>query len=132
MSMTPVSDPTPIRLHRTVVRSLPVRLFEEELLKKGTELAQTVQDIATEEDRQTDIKAQMKARLAELEGRRTNLAITISRREEHRDVEVDIFFDFQRGVVEDVRRDTGEAVSRRVMSESERQQHLPIAETTSA
>lgn len=115
-----------VKVHRTVVRSLPVRLTEEELLKKGGELAATVQDISSEESRQQDIKSQLKAKLAELEARRSNLAITVSRKEEHRDVEVDIFHDYQRGVVEDVRRDTGEVVSRRVMRDDERQQPLPV------
>lgn len=122
----PVEHPEPIRLHRTVVRSLPCRLTEEELLKKGGELAATVQDIETEERRQMDQKATMKARMTEIEARRTQLAIAVSRREEDRDVQVDIFHDYQRGVVEDVRRDTGEVVFRRVMSEDERQQELPI------
>lgn len=120
---------TETKLHRTVVRSLPVRLTEEELLKKGSELAATVQDIASEESRQQDIKSQLKAKLAELEARRSNLAITVSRKEEHRDVEVDIFHDYQRGVVEDVRRDTGETISRRVMNEEERQRALPMDAT---
>lgn len=118
-----------VKLHRTVVRSLACRLTEEELLKKGQELAATVQDISSEESRQQDIKSQLKAKLAELEARRSNLAITVSRKEEHRDVEVDIFHDYQRGVVEDVRRDTGEIVSRRVMNPEERQQKLPDVAT---
>jgi hypothetical protein len=119
-------EPTKLRLHRTVVRSLPVRLTDEELLKKGQELAATVQDIAAEESRQVDIKTQLKAKLAELDARRSGLAVTVSRKEEHRDVEVDIFYDYQRGVVEDIRRDTGEVLTTRVMQESERQQKLPV------
>jgi hypothetical protein len=79
-----------------------------------------VQDIATEEGRQADVKASMKAKLAEIE--RTQLAIAVSRKEEHRDVEVDIWHDYQRMVVQEIRRDTGEIISTRVMSDSERQQ----------
>ena len=113
-------------LQRTVVRSLPVSLTDDELLKRGAELAAAVQDIATEEGRQADIKASMKAKLAEIEARRTQLAIAVSRREEHRDVEVDIFHDYPRAVVQDIRRDTGEVLTTRVMSEHERQIGLPI------
>lgn len=126
MSTKDTKEPTPIRLQRTVIRSLPVKLTDEELLKVGGQLAATVQDIGAEEGRQADLKAQMKARLAELEGRRTNLAYTISRKEEYRDVEVDIFSDYQRGVVEDIRRDSGEVLITRVMTEHERQQQLPM------
>lgn len=120
-------DTTPMtKLSRTVIRSLPVHLTDDELLKKGTDLATAVQDIATEENRQADIKASMKARLAEIEARRTQLAIAVSRKEEHRDVEVDIWHDYQRLVVEEIRRDTGEVIHRRVMSEDERQAELPM------
>jgi hypothetical protein len=114
------------RLFRTVVRSLPCRLSDEELLKKGGELATAVQDIATEESRQIDLKASMKARLTEIEARRTQLAIAVNRKEEHRDVEVDVFHDYQRGVVSDIRRDTGEILSQRVMQDSERQKSLEL------
>jgi hypothetical protein len=123
-------DVVTVKLHRTIVRSLPVRLTDEELLKKGSDLATAVQDIATEEGRQVDIKASMKAKLAEIEARRTQLAIAVSRKEEHRDVEVDIFHDYQRAVVQDIRRDTGEVLSTRVMSEEERQIGLPMEPAT--
>lgn len=123
-----VDEPITHKIHRTVVRSLPCRLTDEELLKKGADLATAVQDIATEEGRQVDLKATMKAKLAEIEARRTQLAIAVSRKEEHRDVEVDIYHDYQRAVVEDVRRDTGEVVSRRVMQDEERQRGLPLSE----
>lgn len=114
------------KLHRTIVRSLPCHLTDEELLKKGAELATAVQDLAAEEGRQADVKASMKARIAEIDARRTQLAIAVSRKEEHRDVEVDVFHDYQRLVVQDIRRDTGEVLITRVMSETERQQALPM------
>jgi hypothetical protein len=119
-------EPITHKVHRTVVRSLPCVLTDEELLKKGSDLATAVQDIATEEGRQVDLKASMKARLAEIEARRTQLAIAVSRKEEHRDVEVDIWHDYQRAVVQEIRRDTGEIMNTRVMSDAERQQHLPM------
>lgn len=131
MKQTDATEPTTTKLHRTVVRSLPCVLTDEELLKKGADLATAVQDIATEEGRQADLKATMKARLAEIEARRTQLAIAVSRKEEHRDVEVDIWHDYQRLVVQEIRRDTGEITGTRVMSESERQQALPM-ETANA
>lgn len=121
------NDATPtIRLHRTVVRTLPCVLTEEELLKKGQELAEAVEDIQTEERRQGDIKASMKARLTALGARRDEISIAVRRKEEDRDVEVDIFHDYARGIVEDIRRDTGERIAFRPMSEDERQRELPM------
>lgn len=121
-----VDEPITHKIHRTVVRSLPCRLNDEELLKAGGDLATAVQDLAAEEGRQADIKASMKAKVTEIEARRTQLAIKVSRKEEHRDVEVDIWHDYQRAVVQEIRRDTGEIISTRVMSDAERQQALPM------
>lgn len=124
--MSTKTDPVTHKVHKTVVRSLPCRLTDEELLKAGGDLATAVQDIAAEEGRQADVKASMKAKLAEIEARRTQIAIKVSRKEEHRDVEVDIWHDYQRAVVQEIRRDTGEVIGTRVMSDTERQQKLPM------
>lgn len=114
------------RIAKTETRVLPVKLNNDELRERGDSLAQVIQDLNTEERRQVDIKAQMKARLSELEARQTQLAITISRREEERDVTVDIYHDFERLKVETVRRDTGETIHRREMTQDELQRQLPV------
>lgn len=132
MTTPNTDDVVTVKIHRTVVRSMPCKLTEDELLKVGGELAATVQDIESEDRRQADVKAQMKSRLTELEARRSRLAITVSRREEHRDVQVEIWHDYQRGIVQDIRRDTGEIVHTRPMTDEERQVKLPIAEPATA
>lgn len=116
-----------LRLVRTETRFLPVKLDADELRDRGDKLAAVIQDLNAEENRQVDVKAQMKARLAELDSKKTQLAIVISRREENRDVAVDLFHDFDRLVIYTVRRDTGEELSTRRMTEEERQQPLPIS-----
>jgi len=113
------------KIVRTEARSLPVKLTDEELRERGDSLAQVIQNLRTEEDRQVDIKAQMKARLAELDAKKTQLAITISRREEDREVMVDTYHDYDRLKVEMVRQDTGETINSRRMTEAEQQ--LPLA-----
>lgn len=123
---TPVKDPI-IRLVRTESRFLPVKLDADELRERGDSLAAVIQDLNAEENRQVDVKAQMKARMAELDSKKTQLAIVISRREEHRDVMVDMFHDYDRLVAETVRRDTGETIASRRMTEDERQLPLPQA-----
>jgi hypothetical protein len=108
-----------------VSRMLPVRLSEPELRERGDQLASVTQDVTTEQQRQTDMKAQMKARLSELEARRTQLAITISRREEDREVLVTLLVDYRAGRVTEVRNDTGEAILTRHITDEERQRNLP-------
>lgn len=115
-----------LKLARTESRWLPVKLHEDELRDRGDKLAALIQDVSAEERRQVDVKAQMKARLSELDAKKTQLAIVISRREEDRDVTVDVFHDFDRLTVETIRQDTGEVISSRRMTEEERQQKLPI------
>jgi hypothetical protein len=124
----PMTDAPTTTLNRTTIRNLPVKLTEEELLKAGDELAKIVQDIGAEEDRQADRKAGMKAALAILEGRRTQVAIKISRREEFRGVRVDVYMDIPRGIVQEIRQDTGEVITTRQMTDTERQLPLPTAE----
>lgn len=115
-----------LKIIRTENRILPVKLHEDELRDRGDKLAAVIQDLNAEESRQVDQKAQMKARLSELDARKTQLAIVISRREEDRDVAVDVFANYVGGLVEVVRRDTGEVISKRRMTEEERQQPLPV------
>lgn len=112
---------------KTITRSLPCRLTDDELMKAGSDLATVVEDITNEESRQTDQKTQMKAKLTELDARRSQLAIKVRRREEFREVEVEIDFDYQRGMITEIRTDTGEQLNIRRMTDSERQQALPLA-----
>jgi hypothetical protein len=115
-----------IKIVKVETRNLPVKLTQTELRERGDSLAAVIQDLNAEENKQVDVKAQMKARLAELDARKTQLAISISRREEYRDVAVDVLHDFGRKIVESVRQDTGETITSRPMTEAERQQPLPI------
>lgn len=111
---------------RTESKTLPVKLTDGELRERGDSLAAVIQDLNTEERRQVDIKAQMKARISELDARKTQLAITISRREEDRDVTVDVWHDYERMRVAVVRRDTCEEIHSRAMTQDEMQRPLPV------
>jgi len=108
---------------RVVTRSLPVKLKDEELRKVSRDLAEAVQDVAAEERRQTDLKAQMKQRLAELAAKKTRLALVVARGEEYRDVEIELIVT-DGGQVEEVRTDTREIVIRRPLLDEERQRRL--------
>ena len=110
---------------RTTTMVLACLLTANELREAGHDLATVVQDIAGEVDRQVDIKAQMKARLAELEAKKSQLAIKVSRREEHRDVEVTIATCYDDGVEIRTRTDSGEVISTRALRDDERQPRLP-------
>lgn len=115
-----------LRMVKTESRNLPVKLSETELRDRGDQLAAVIQDVNSEESRQVDVKTQMKARLTELDAKKSQLAITISRREEYRDVTVEIWHDYERLKVFTVRKDTGEEIHRRAMVSEEMQRPLPV------
>ena len=118
---------TETKVIHSQTKSLPVRLTEQELLQKSAELASTVQDYATEESRQVDIKAQLKAKLTELDARRTQLASVVARREEYRDVRCEIVANTKTLLAQIVRTDTGEVIQTRPLTMEERQMVLPLA-----
>lgn len=117
---------------KKLTRNLPCRLTDEELLARADDLSVVVQETTAEEGRQTDVKAQMKARLTELDARKTRLAITIGRKEEYRDVEVELKADIQAGTVTIYRTDTGESIETRPMTEHERQTSLPLEQAVAS
>lgn len=106
---------------RTQTRSLPCKLTDDEVRNAGGELAAVVQDIAAEEERQTDVKAQMKARLTELQSRQTQLAIKVSRREEFREAKVEYEINDGADIVTERRLDTGEVMTIRPARDDEHQ-----------
>ena len=113
-------------LEKTVSRNVPCRLTHEEWNDRANDLAQAVQDLQTEERRQTDVKAGLKARLAELQSRQSTLADVVARREESRDIVCDQMAYPDRGIVEVIRRDTGEICETRPLDDNERQMVLKL------
>lgn len=109
---------------KRVVRNLPVRLKDSELLEFGKRLAQTSTDIHNEEERQSQVKAELKAKLGSFETERTRLAGIVASGRENRDVSCDMVFDYSRLIVEVVRLDTKEVVETRRMTEAEQQRNL--------
>ena len=110
---------------KSYVRLMPCKLKDTELLRYGGELGEVIQDIAAEEDNQLGLRQEMKARLAVLEARRTDLATKITRKEELRDVEIQTERDYTAGTYSEIRTDTGEVIKERPLTPEERQEKLP-------
>lgn len=103
---------------------LRCKLTRDELLKYGGELAQALQDIVTEDALQTSMKQSMKSALASLEAKSSELSTKVARGEELRDVEVEPRLDFIAGAYYEIRRDTGEEIGHRSITDDERQENL--------
>ena len=108
---------------RNETRKMPVKLTDVELLEQAGELAHTYQEIADESDNQASLKAQMKARLMELDARQSRLASVVATKTDYRDVEIEVNMSDD-GVVQEVRKDTGEIITTRPLREDEKQLHL--------
>jgi hypothetical protein len=119
---TKTAIPAPIR---TFTRTLAVILTADEVMQAGHQLAETIQDINAEQRRQDDMKAQMKARLAELAAKQTRLAIMVTRVEDFRDVEIQAIVN-GKGLVDEIRTDTKEIINTRPLLDEERQRMLAL------
>lgn len=121
-------EPGELKLVKQGVRHLPCALTDDEVLRAGNELAQTIEDMEAEEARATDVKAQLKASMTGFESRRSKLASKVRRREEYRDVDVHHYLHETDGMVHIIRADTGEEIEVRRPSQEELQPELALAD----
>jgi len=95
------------------VATLDCDLTEKEILAYGRELAQINQEIASEEDRQSSLKQELKARIAGIEARRTEISAKVNRGKELREVQIEVTADFKTDMATEIRMDTGEVYRER-------------------
>jgi len=103
-----------------------VRLTDEELIERAQEQARNLQAI---EEMEADLKTKAqhaKAAIAEREADVKRLAVEIRDRATYRPVDCERIFDYRRGLVFEVRLDTGEQISERPMTYAEQQRELPL------
>ena len=117
-------------LLKPYTKLLACKLTDDELLRYGGELGSVIQDIAEEEERQASLKQELKARLAGLEDKRTELATKLVRREELRDVDVQPERNYAAGRYYEIRMDNGEIIKERSLTAEERQIGLQIEDQT--
>ena len=103
---------------------LSCQLTDEEFMLRAHHLALVCQDIENEGDRQSQIKADMKAAMSKLEAEQSRLSLIVARKAEVRDVLVDVLADDMIGEAITVRQDTGEIIGRRKLQPNEQQ--LPL------
>jgi hypothetical protein len=105
---------------------LECHLTSDEFIDRANALGLCCQDIEREDDRQAQIKADMKAQLAKLEAERSRLTLVVTRKAEPRDVKVTLYADDNTGEAITIREDTGEIIRRRPLDSKERQLPLPM------
>lgn len=117
-------------MHRTL--DLPCRLTEAELIDRGQSLAATREQYRDVQQAAKDAAKEFRDRLATIEAELDRLAEIVRERHEPRPVRCELRPDYQRGVVDTVRLDTGEVASSRALTEAERQGWLPGAQSEAA
>lgn len=100
---------------------LPVQLSDEEVRLRGEELAAKRKEWEAVKAEAKAAAQAAKSQLDELDTDISELARVVRARTEWRDVEVIEQRDFDRGLVETIRTDTGEVVRSRAMTGGERQ-----------
>jgi len=109
---------------KTRTRELPCKLTDVEVQIAGTELASAVEAVKAEQERQKQIKTDLKAKLTELNVTVAELAAKVSHREEMRDVDINIVLIPDTMLVQEVRTDTGEIITTRKAEPDELQTSL--------
>lgn len=103
-----------------------VRLDDDELIERAQEQSRHLQTI---EEMEAELKTKVghaKAAIQERAADVKRLAIEIRDRATYRPVDCERIFDYRRGIVTEVRLDTGEQISERPMTYAEKQRELPL------
>lgn len=109
---------------RTETQLIAVDLTDDELRHRGQRLAElhgVLDELAEEE---SEFKADLKRRRKPVKAEVSTLAHAIRNKRENRDVDVEIHYDPKRGLVDEIRADTGEVLATRKPKREERQAQL--------
>lgn len=103
----------------------PVKLSEVERLTFADKLASIEDELTSFEAEAEGVKKSLKAREATILAHRSELAGIVRSRSELRDVEITMVANYTAGTLSKVRKDTGETVASRRLTDGERQEGFP-------
>jgi hypothetical protein len=111
----------PAEVLKTLTELLPVPLTDAEKLEVGLQLAQEEGALGDQESMAATVKADLKAREAQIRARISMLSTQLRNGQRLTDVAVEVRADFERNVAVYVRVDNGKEVRSRPLDASERQ-----------
>lgn len=111
-------------------RIVPVIFTEQELVALREDLANKTIELRQKEDHKKSVVSQLKAETDLLTAQTKLAADKIQAKCELRSVKCHVLFDWDAGTKQVVRIDTGEVVEKSNITDEERQQNLPLKETT--
>jgi len=105
---------------------LRCKLTDDELLKRGTEMAEASAEVATLEDQLASTKKEYQAKIDTRQARINELSGTIRAKSESRLVKCERLFLYATGLVTETRMDTVEVINTREMRDDERQMEMEL------
>lgn len=109
-----------------LIQRLPVKLDEKAVALAGVRLANKLQQHEEFLTQAAGVKKNLNSQEAAIQGDIDTIAKAIRSGVEEQPVEVEVRADFERGVAEFVRLDTGETVTKRTLSDDERQTQMVL------
>jgi hypothetical protein len=107
-----------------ITEELSCELNDVEWQNRARELADAHKEVAVQEQRKKDIMKELGHDVSMVKTKESKLADTVATRRELREVTVQVKYDYELGMVEKTRTDTGETISTREMTDQERQAEL--------
>ncbi len=108
----------------TIEKRLPIRLTQDELEVKSSELAKALKKKGEIEAEKKSFNGRLISQLEEVEIEIGNLTNIVYEKTEYRPVRCEIRFNYERSIVEILRTDVGQVVESRSMTIDEKQQKL--------
>ena len=109
-----------------ISEELSCELNEVEWQNRARELAEAHKEVARQEERKKTVTAGLNNDVKIAKAKESKLADVVATREEQREVTVEVKYDYELGKVTKTRTDTGEVITTREMTDSERQAELDL------
>lgn len=112
------------QMSKTITKRLPCILSDEERLAFADQLAEANERVEEATANRKSLMQQMAAEVNQAIGHRDRINGIVASKTEYREVDVEVKFDFDKGRVTQYRKDTGEEIMNRPMTQKERQTNM--------
>jgi len=109
---------------KTITKLLPCILSDEERLAFADQLAEANERVEEAIANRKSLMEQMAAEVKQAVGYRDKVNRIVASKTEYREIDVEVTFDFKKGRVIQHRKDTGEEIINRPMTQKERQTNM--------
>lgn len=109
---------------KTITKRLPCTLSDEERLAFADQLAEANERVEEAIASRKSLMKQLAAEVDQAIGHKDRINGIVASKTEYREIDVEVQFDFDKGRVTQIRKDTGEEIMNRPMTQKERQTNM--------